>query len=343
MQIGEVIRKYRKNKNMTQEEMANRLGVTAPAVNKWENGNSMPDIMLLSPIARLLDITPDVLLSFHEELTREEINSLVNEANARLKTGPYEEVFLWAKKMMEEYPNCEWLTWQMAVVLDAWRLVNKVPDTEKYDEYLYGCYTRVLSGEDEQLRRKAADSLFGFHTRKEQWGKAEKYLAYFSTDDPERKRKQAYIYSKTERIHEAYKAYEEILFSGYQMASMVLHSIYMLAMQENNKEKARLLVEKQQKMAALFEMGRYNEVSAGLEFAVAEQDADAAIEIMEQMIDAVGTICEWVDSPLYEHMEFKKPREEFQEQHIKNLLENFRDEETFGFLKEDKRYQELVK
>lgn len=38
MQIGEVIRKYRKQKNMTQEEMANRLGVTAPAVNKWENG-----------------------------------------------------------------------------------------------------------------------------------------------------------------------------------------------------------------------------------------------------------------------------------------------------------------
>lgn len=63
MQIGEVIRKYRKSRNMTQEEVANRLGVTAPAVNKWENGNSFPDIMLLAPIARLLDITLDTLLS----------------------------------------------------------------------------------------------------------------------------------------------------------------------------------------------------------------------------------------------------------------------------------------
>ncbi|MCI6552513.1 MAG: helix-turn-helix domain-containing protein, partial [Lachnospiraceae bacterium] len=44
MQLGQVIRKYRKIKNMTQEEMAVRLGVTAPAVNKWENGNSLPDI-----------------------------------------------------------------------------------------------------------------------------------------------------------------------------------------------------------------------------------------------------------------------------------------------------------
>lgn len=41
MQIGEIIRKYRKSKNMTQEEMASRLGVTAPAVNKWENGGSL--------------------------------------------------------------------------------------------------------------------------------------------------------------------------------------------------------------------------------------------------------------------------------------------------------------
>ena len=36
MQIGEVIRKYRKMRHMTQEERANRLGVTAPAVNKWK-------------------------------------------------------------------------------------------------------------------------------------------------------------------------------------------------------------------------------------------------------------------------------------------------------------------
>lgn len=40
MEIGEVIRTYRKKKGLTQEEMAGRLGVTAPAVNKWEKGVS---------------------------------------------------------------------------------------------------------------------------------------------------------------------------------------------------------------------------------------------------------------------------------------------------------------
>ena len=37
-------KKYRKETGMTQEEMANRLGVTTPAVNKWENGNSKDSI-----------------------------------------------------------------------------------------------------------------------------------------------------------------------------------------------------------------------------------------------------------------------------------------------------------
>ena len=79
MSLGEVIRKYRKELNMTQEEMAEKLGVTPPAVNKWEKGVSMPDIMLLAPIARLLGITLETLLSFKEELTDDEIKKIVCE------------------------------------------------------------------------------------------------------------------------------------------------------------------------------------------------------------------------------------------------------------------------
>ena len=77
MAIGDVIRKYRKNLGLTQTEMAARLGVTTPAVNKWENNNSQPDITLLAPIARLLHITTDTLLSFTEDLTEEEISHFV--------------------------------------------------------------------------------------------------------------------------------------------------------------------------------------------------------------------------------------------------------------------------
>ena len=106
MSLGKVIRKYRKIRNLTQEEMAARLGVSAPAVNKWENENSYPDITLLAPIARLLGISLDTLLCFREELTMKEINEIVRKADRRLKEETYDETFRWARKKLEQYPTC---------------------------------------------------------------------------------------------------------------------------------------------------------------------------------------------------------------------------------------------
>lgn len=342
MSLGKVIRKYRKIRNLTQEEMAVRLGVTAPAVNKWENENSYPDITLLAPIARLLDISLDTLLSYREELTAEEINGIVREADQKLKTGSYEEAFRWARKKLEQYPNCEPLILNLAVCLDAYRTIREVPDEEQYNPYLTSLYTRLLDSKDEAVRMSAADSLAGFYMRKKQYDKAEKYLEYFSIQNPERKRKQAQIYAETGRMQEAYKAYEELLFTDYQRVSMELHGIYLLALKENNMEKAQSIVQKQAEAAKFFGMGKYHEVSARLEIAAMEKDADAVIAIVEAMLSDIKEIGSFRNSPLYEHMEFKEMKEENLEEIKENLRKCFQNEESFGFLKNDSRYQNLL-
>lgn len=79
MKISEVIRYYRKNENLTQEQVANYLNISAPAVNKWENGISYPDITLLPPLARVLKIDVNTLLAFNEELTDIEVKKLTKE------------------------------------------------------------------------------------------------------------------------------------------------------------------------------------------------------------------------------------------------------------------------
>ncbi|MCI7148726.1 helix-turn-helix domain-containing protein [Bariatricus sp. HCP28S3_E4] len=338
MQIGEVIRKYRKSADMTQEEMANRLGVTAPAVNKWENGNSYPDITLLAPIARLLGISTDELLSYREELSSEEIQELVRTANTKFQEENYEDVFRWIKKELELYPNCEQLIWQMAVMLDANRLLKGLPDSDDYDDYICSCYTRVLSSKDETLRYHAADSLFGFYMRKEEYETAGKYLQYLSVQNPERKRKQAEIYQKTGRIQEAYKTYEELLFAEYQVVSGILTGMYMLALQEHDSSKAHLLIEKQSGLARLFEMGKYYEISCRLDLAAFEKDAKNSAEIMSQMLDSVDDIFCFRNSPLYEHMTFKEPQANFIEKLKNNLILCFQDKETFNFLEEQTNY-----
>jgi transcriptional regulator with XRE-family HTH domain len=61
--LGMRIALLRKQKPMTQEELAEKMGVSSQAVSKWENDVSCPDIQLLPRLARLLGVTVDELLS----------------------------------------------------------------------------------------------------------------------------------------------------------------------------------------------------------------------------------------------------------------------------------------
>ncbi len=60
--IGNIICSRRQSKNMTQEEFASKLGVTPQAVSKWERGNGLPDISLISGICNILGINANILL-----------------------------------------------------------------------------------------------------------------------------------------------------------------------------------------------------------------------------------------------------------------------------------------
>ena len=73
MKINEIIRERRLAKGFTQEQVANYLGVSAPAVNKWEKGISYPDIVLLPALARLLNTDLNTLLSFKNNLSEKEV------------------------------------------------------------------------------------------------------------------------------------------------------------------------------------------------------------------------------------------------------------------------------
>ena len=61
--IGSRISKFRKAKGMTQEDLANLMGVSSQAVSKWENDASCPDISLLPQLSKVLGVTTDELLT----------------------------------------------------------------------------------------------------------------------------------------------------------------------------------------------------------------------------------------------------------------------------------------
>lgn len=116
------------------------------------------------------------------------------------------------------------------------------PDKDKYDAYILDFYKRVLESNDERMKNATAESLYYFYMNKEKYEQAEQYLTYFSQENPERKRKQAIICSKTGRQKDAYKMFEELLYAGYQNLNMTFHDIYVLALKENDLNKAHMLV-----------------------------------------------------------------------------------------------------
>ena len=61
--IGKFIAECRKQKKMTQVELAEKLGVTEKSVSNWENGRNMPDLSLFKPICDILDISINELMS----------------------------------------------------------------------------------------------------------------------------------------------------------------------------------------------------------------------------------------------------------------------------------------
>ena len=61
--IGQIIRRLRKERDLTQEELAEKLNVSSQAISKWENGSTIPDISQVVPLAKLFGISTDYLLS----------------------------------------------------------------------------------------------------------------------------------------------------------------------------------------------------------------------------------------------------------------------------------------
>ena len=72
MNLNEKLFELRKNKNLTQDEVAEKLNVTRQTVSKWENGQSSPDFDKIAPLCEIYDVTPNELFSQVPEFEQKE-------------------------------------------------------------------------------------------------------------------------------------------------------------------------------------------------------------------------------------------------------------------------------
>ena len=96
IKINEQIAFLRKQKGLTQEDLANALGVTNQAVSKWESAQCCPDIQLLPDLAKLFDVSVDELLGYTPVSTTEDIVLAIRK---RIESLPKGEDFDFTFKM----------------------------------------------------------------------------------------------------------------------------------------------------------------------------------------------------------------------------------------------------
>lgn len=85
--VGNFIRECRLKKNLSQTDLANKLGITNKAVSKWENGRCMPDISLLEPLSEILEVSINEIIK-GEKITK--IDKEVADENIRRALSYYE-------------------------------------------------------------------------------------------------------------------------------------------------------------------------------------------------------------------------------------------------------------
>lgn len=116
MTIGERIKKLRKQKGMTQENLAEYLCVSYQAVSKWECGLTNPDLSLIAPLTKLFNISADELLGItdtDDDLTRKKYNSALQKYR---NSEDHDSSYWWAKEATLAYPKdyhyLEWLAFE---------------------------------------------------------------------------------------------------------------------------------------------------------------------------------------------------------------------------------------
>ena len=80
MKLGEKIKTLRKQRNISQEVLANYLGISFQSVSKWENESTLPDVMMIPAIASFFGISTDELFEYNLYEVEREVELICNEA-----------------------------------------------------------------------------------------------------------------------------------------------------------------------------------------------------------------------------------------------------------------------
>ncbi|MDR0862707.1 MAG: helix-turn-helix domain-containing protein [Oscillospiraceae bacterium] len=169
--FGDKMRALRKKRDLTQEQLAEYLGVTFQAVSKWETGAAYPDILLIPVIANFYGVTTDELLGVDVSKAKEKVQAYIEEINSLQLRWKGDETIALCRKACLEFPGNQELLWNLAVQL-RW-FADGSP--ESYDEPIAICKKILEDCTDTELRTSVTVTLAGCYHGKDDKATALEY------------------------------------------------------------------------------------------------------------------------------------------------------------------------
>ncbi|MDW0000868.1 helix-turn-helix transcriptional regulator [Clostridioides difficile] len=117
LNIAKTLILKRKEKGITQDELANYIGVSKASVSKWETGQSYPDITFLPQLATYFNITVDELICYEPQMMKEDINKLYNKLCKDFTAKPFDEVMIEIREIIKRYYSCFPLIFRMGLLI----------------------------------------------------------------------------------------------------------------------------------------------------------------------------------------------------------------------------------
>ncbi|MBQ8334321.1 MAG: helix-turn-helix domain-containing protein [Clostridia bacterium] len=151
------LRKYRRERDMTQEELAQKIGISPQSVSKWERGDGLPDVTMLPRIAGCFDVTIDALLGYDDGVREEDIRAFISDVHGDVLTET--EKLELCMKYRAKYPDNDRILHTM-----MW-LIMYLEDKALREEYLPAlrdCCETIIRISTEQVYR---DNAVGFMCR----------------------------------------------------------------------------------------------------------------------------------------------------------------------------------
>lgn len=343
MKINDIIKRQRKQLSLTQEQVAQYLGVSIAAVSKWESGHTYPDITLLPPLARLLKVDLNTLLSFNEELTDQEIAVFVNELSQKVGNIPFSDIMEEAREKIREYPNCDRLICNVAMTIDGVLAMDPKADKTIYQKEIDQLYERLLKSEDLIICHQVLALLINKYITGGELEKAEALLNEIPDRIVDKTRIQANLLIQKKEYLKAAEILEKKMLSFAENLRDTQLTLLTVKKELKEWESMERIKEVSKQTIALYELWEYGSSLVDMQYGILRKDVVSTLKGLKGLLKSIKHPWSIKDSILYPHVPTKKSEEAgLPEYYLKSFVDEIKQEESLEFLHGNEEFEKLL-